>query len=117
MPNPQPADADVIRQTAARVAVELRDALRAHGHSVQVVPEPPSYGQPYVTFLSPLREDEARLITAALAAYSGARESGQPCGECRSIKQEWATAQRGGDREGAAALAWSMGLHQRRAHT
>lgn len=91
---------------------------RAQGRApVPHVPEPPSYGQPYVTFLSPLREDEARLITAALAAYSGARESGQPCGECRSIKQEWATAQRGGDREGAAALAWSMGLHQRRAHT
>ncbi|MFI9204741.1 hypothetical protein [Streptomyces sp. NPDC053048] len=110
-------DSETIRQTAARVAVELHDALRTHGYSVQVVPEPPTYGQAYVTFLSALREDEARLITDALKAYPARRNRPQSCEECRTIKRDWATAQRAGDREGAAALAWSMGQHQRRLHS
>ncbi|MFI9721574.1 hypothetical protein ACIHFE_18285 [Streptomyces sp. NPDC052396] len=74
MSRPQPVSTtSELRRAAARLAVELHDALRAHGFAIQVVPEPPMQGHAYVSLLDPLREDEARVLTDALRAYRGSR--------------------------------------------
>ncbi|MEV5506458.1 hypothetical protein [Streptomyces orinoci] len=74
MPQTQPPpDTHQLRRTAARLAVELHDALRAHGFAVQVAPEPPMDGHAYISLLDPLREDEARVLTDALRAYRASR--------------------------------------------
>ncbi|GAA0419595.1 hypothetical protein [Streptomyces luteireticuli] len=71
--SPQQRSLALLRETSARLAVELHDAFRAHGIAVRVVPEPPNHGQAYVSVLDPLREEEARLVAAALRAYRAVR--------------------------------------------
>lgn len=70
---PRTPSVSELRRAAARTAVELHDALRSHGFTVQVISEPPMYGQAYVSILDPLREDEAQVIAAALRAYRAVR--------------------------------------------
>ncbi len=105
---------DNVRHAAARTARELADAFKAHGCTVQVVPQPPVDGEVFLTIHDPLSGYEAQLLTAALSAYAGARPR---CRECQTIKRNRARALREGNRTEAADMANAMGIHQRMAHT
>ncbi|MBH1935922.1 hypothetical protein I5Q34_16870 [Streptomyces sp. AV19] len=71
--SPQQRSLALLRETSARLAVELHDAFRAHGFAVTIAPESPVHGEAYVSVLDPLREEEARLVAAALRAYRAVR--------------------------------------------
>ncbi|MCC3777209.1 hypothetical protein [Streptomyces sp. UNOB3_S3] len=103
---------DNIRHAAARTARELSEAFKAHGCTVQVVPQGPVNGQMFLIIDDPLTGYEAQILTAALTAYTGP----PPCEECRTIKRSRAMAVRDGNQGMAMAMATAMGVHQRVSH-
>ncbi|GHC58687.1 hypothetical protein [Streptomyces cinnamoneus] len=103
-----------LHHAAARTARELADAFKAHGCTIQVVPQVPVDGQVFLAIHDPLSGYEAQLLTAALSAYTGGRPR---CEECQTIKRNRARALRDGNRDEAAEMATVMGIHQRMAHT
>ncbi|GGP60319.1 hypothetical protein [Streptomyces abikoensis] len=104
---------DNIRHAAARTARELSDAFKAHGCTVQVVPQGPVDGQMFLFIDDALTGYEAQLLTAALAAYTAPPPR---CEECQAIKRDRAKAVRDGNREMAMKVATAMGVHQRVSH-
>ncbi|KAB7843282.1 hypothetical protein [Streptomyces mobaraensis] len=66
-------DLPALRETAARVAAELHDALASYGLDLRVTPEPPLNGRVFVSILDPLGGEEARTLAAALRAYKATR--------------------------------------------
>ncbi|MFI9721571.1 hypothetical protein ACIHFE_18270 [Streptomyces sp. NPDC052396] len=126
-----------LQRSAAGLAEELRDALRAHGLTVQVIPEPPICGRAYVSILEPLHEEEVRVIADALREYRGSArrslsvgvaeanarsrhwldstEQGG-CAECRRIKERFSAAAEEGEAEAVDAWWLTMARHLREAH-
>ncbi|MEV5506455.1 hypothetical protein [Streptomyces orinoci] len=129
-----------LRRSAAGLAAELRDALSAHGLTVQVIAEPPMSGRAYVSILEPLMEEEVRVIADALREYRGsgrnslsvgvaeanarsrryldfaeqAEQGG--CAECRRLKERFSAAVRGDDAEAAEGWRLMLGRHLREQH-
>ncbi|MCC2279369.1 hypothetical protein LKL35_28630 [Streptomyces sp. ET3-23] len=101
-----------VRVAAAQAARDLHDAFRAHGCTVEVVPQPPVNGQVYLAIHDPLSGAEARLLTAALQAYRPPR-----CAQCRAYKHAWAEAVRTANGPAATETLRAMGVHQRQAHS